>query len=324
MITRFFLYCVLLIVALQQVVYAQQSGRVRVVGSLAFGATNPNDAIYEELRKGLRELGWADGRDFRIEYRTAEGHLDRLLPLATELVRLNVDAIVTGNDESTRAAKQATSSIPIVALLYNHDPVASGFIQSFNRPGGNITGVTVRDSELAAKRLELLKEMVPTLSRLAVFWDLPAQSELAVLEEAARSIGIHLHLIKFKPRGDITAMFRNARAQRADAVMVLHAPQFYVNRNRIGALSRKYMVPTCSSFWEIIEAGGLMSYSTDTRDQYHRGAYFIDRIFRGAKPAELPFEQTSNAKLVVNARTAEMLRLTIPQSILLAADKVIK
>src|SRR5690349_2324522 len=130
MIRRCFLYCLLLAVPLAQFVYAQQSDRVRIVGSLAFGATNPNDPIYEELRKGLRELGWVEGRDFKIEHRTAEGHLDKLLPLATELVRLNVDAIVTGNDESTRAAKQATSSIPIVALLYNHDPVASGFIQS--------------------------------------------------------------------------------------------------------------------------------------------------------------------------------------------------
>jgi putative tryptophan/tyrosine transport system substrate-binding protein len=323
-IRRLLLFCLPLAAALAHVVCAQPSDHVRLVGSLAFGATSPNDPIYDEVRKGLRELGWADGRDFRIEHRTAEGHLDRLLPLAAELVRLKVDAIVTGNDEATRAARQATSSIPIVALLYNHDPVASGFIQSFNRPGGNITGVTVRDSELAAKRLELLKEMLPALSRLAVFWDSPARAELAVLQQAARSIGVHLHLIKFQPPGDIAAMFANAKAQRADAVMVLHAPQFYVNRNRIGALSRKYMLPTCSSFWEIIEAGGLMSYSTDTRDQYHRGAYFIDRIFRGAKPSELPFEEASNAKLVVNVRTAEVLKLTIPQSILLAADKAIK
>ncbi|PWT75493.1 MAG: hypothetical protein C5B46_02525 [Proteobacteria bacterium] len=321
---RRLLLCLPLAAALSQVVYGQPSDHVRIIGSLAFGATSPNDPIYEELRKGLRELGWVDGQDFRIEHRTAEGHQDRLMPLATELVRLKVDAIITGNDEATRAARQATANIPIVALLYNHDPVASGFIQSFPRPGGNITGVTVRDSQLAGKRLELLKEMLPALSRLAVFWDSPARTELADLQQAARSIGIHLYLIKLKPPGDIAAMFADARAQRADAVMVLHAPQFYVNRNRIGALSREYMLPTCSSFWEIIEAGGLMSYSTDTRDQYHRGAYFIDRIFRGAKPAELPFEEASNAKLVVNVRTAEVLRLPIPQSILLAADRTIK
>lgn len=325
MIRRLFLFCLGLSGASPtEVVYAQPPAHVHIVGSLAFGATSPKDPIYEEIRKGLRELGWVDGRDFRIEHRTAEGHLDRLPRLASELVRLKVDAIVTGNDEATRAAKQATSNIPIVALLYNHDPVASGFIQSFNRPGGNITGVTVRDSQLAGKRLELLKEMLPALSRLAVFWDSPARAELEVLQEAARSLRIHLHLIKFKPPGDVAAMFDNARAQKADAVMVLHAPQFYVNRKRIGTLSLEYMLPTCSSFWEITEVGGLMSYSTDVRDQYHRGAYFIDRIFRGANPAELPFEEASNAKLVVNLRTADALRLALPQSILLVADKVIR
>jgi ABC-type uncharacterized transport system substrate-binding protein len=323
-IRRLFLFCLALSAGLAQILYAQPSGHVRIIGSLAFGATSPNDPIYEEIRKGLRELGWVDGRDFRIEHRTAEGHLDRLPRLANELVRLKVDAIVTGNDESTRAAKQATSNIPIVALLYNDDPVASGFIESFNRPGGNITGVTVQDSQLASKRLEVLKEIFPALSRLAVFWDSPGQAELAVLQQAARSLGVHLQLIKFKPPGDIAGMFHTAKERKADAVMVLHAPQFYVNRNRIGALSVAYMLPTCSSFREIIEAGGLMSYSTSVRDQYHRGAYFIDRVFRGVKPAELPFEEASNPKLVVNLRSADTLKIAIPQAILLRADEVIK
>ena len=325
LMARLLVFCLgLALATLTQPLGAQQSERVRVVGSLALGATRPNDPIYEEIRKGLRELGWVDGRDFRIEHRTAEGHPDRLPHLANELVHLKVDVIVTGNDESTRAAKQATSTVPIVALLYNHDPVASGFIQSFNRPGGNITGVTVRDSQLAGKRLELLKETLPGLSNVAVFWDSPARSELEVLKLAARSLGIRLQLMEVKPRNDFEAMFKAAKAQKANAVMVPHAPQFYVNRSRIGALSLEYMLPSCSSFREIIEAGGLMSYSTDVRDQYHRGAYFIDRVFRGAKPAELPFEEASNPKLVVNLRTADALRLTIPQSILLRADEVIR
>ena len=310
--------------AFAMTVWAQPSDRVRIVGSLALGATRPSDPIYEAMRAGLRELGYVEGRDFRIEHRTAEGQLERLPRLAEELVRLKVDVIVTGNDEATRAAKQATSTIPIVALLYNHDPVASGFIESFNRPGGNITGLTVRDSELAGKRLQLLKETLPGLSRVAVFWDAPARGELEVLKPAARSLGIHLQLLELKPPFDIDGMFKSARAQRAGAVMVLHAPQFYVNRTRLGALALENRLPTSAAFRDITEAGGLMSYSTDVRDEYYRGAYYIDRLLKGAKPSDLPFEVTASIKLVVNLKTAKALSLIIPQSILLQANEVIR
>ena len=320
----FLQWLVLCVAASALGVWAQQPDRVRVVGSLALGATRPSDPIYEAIREGLREVGYVEGRDFRIEHRTAEGRLDQLPRVARELVELKVDVIVTGNDEATRAAKQATSTIPIVALLYNHDPVAAGFIQSFNHPGGNITGVTVRDSELAGKRLELLKEMLPGLSRVAVFYDLPGREELAVLKPAARSLGIHLHLLELKPPHDFDAMFKAAKAQKAGAVIVLHAPQFYVNRSRIGTLALKNKVPLSAAFRDITAAGGLMSYSTDVRDEYFRGAYFIDRVLKGAKPSDLPFEETAKIKLVVNLRTADALGVTIPQSILLRADEVIR
>ena len=304
--------------------FAEQPQRVPLIVSLALGATNPSDPIYAEIRRGLRDLGWAEGRDFKIEYRTAAGRMDRLPTIAAELVRLKPDVIVTGNDQTTRAARDATNTIPIVALLYNHDPVASGFIKSFNRPGGNITGMTVRDSQLAGKRLELLREIMPGLSRLAVFWDLPAQDELQELKSSAQALGIQLRLFKVKRGESIEGMFKAAKAQKVGALMVLHAPEFYVNRTQIGALAVASSLPAASSFREITEAGGLMSYSTDVQAEYYRGAYFIDRILKGVRPGDLPFEETSEIRLVLNQRAAEQLHVTIPQSILLRADEVIK
>lgn len=304
--------------------HAQQDAKVRIVASLAFGATRPDDAIYQHLRQGLRELGWTEDRDYRFVHRAADGHAERLPALAEELARMHADVIVTGNDESTRAAAKAAGTIPIVALLYNHDPVASGFIRSFNQPGGNITGITVRDSQLAGKRLQLLKEIQPGLTRLAVLSDAPAQDELAALKEAARDLGVHLEVIPFTTANALSANLRTAKARKADAVMILHAPQFYVNRARIGTLVLDNQLPACTSFPEIVEAGALMSYSTDVRDQYQRGAYFIDRLFKGAKPADLPFEEATDIRLVINLKTAAALHLTVPQALMLRADRLIR
>lgn len=306
------------------VAFAQQSDRVRIIGSLALGATRPDDPIYEAIRKGLRERGYVEGRDFRIEHRTAEGRQERLPALAQELVRLKADVIVTGNDETTRIAKQTAGTIPIVALLYNHDPIASGFIKSFNHPGGNITGLTVRNSELAGKRLELLKEMMPSLARLAVFWDTPAQDELEALKLAARTLAVHLQVMDMTSQPDFHAMFKAAKSQKADAVMILHAPLFYVNRVQLGALALANRMPTSAAFRDIKLAGGLISYSTDVRDQYYRGAYFIDRLLKGTKPSELPFEETARIELVINQKTAKSLGINLPESILLRADEVIR
>jgi putative tryptophan/tyrosine transport system substrate-binding protein len=194
--------------------FAQQSSPVRIIGSLALGATRPDDPIYAAMRKGLRVRGYVEGRDFRIEHRTAEGRQERLPALAEGLVRLKADVIVTGNDEATRIAQQATSTIPIVALLYNHDPIASGFIRSFNHPGGNITGLTVRNSELAGKRLELLKEIMPNLARLAVFWDRPANDELEALKLAARTLTINLQIIDLKSPPDLTLCSRPRKPKK--------------------------------------------------------------------------------------------------------------
>lgn len=304
--------------------WAQQPDRVAVVGRLAVNNGGANDPIEEALRKGLRELGYVEGRTIRVEFRTAQGDADRLPRLAEELVRLNVDVIVTGTEISTRAAKQATSTIPIVAILPDHDPVASGLIESFNRPGGNITGLTVRNSQLAGKRLELLKEMLPGLSRVAVIWDAFVRTEVKELEIAARSLGVQLQLVEVKAPYDFDAAFRAAKGKKAGALMLLSSPQVYIRRVQLGALALEHKVPADAPFRDLTEAGGLMSYSTDVMDAFHRAAYFIDRILKGAKPSDLPFEQSETIKLVVNLKTAKALGITIPQSILLRVDEVIK
>ena len=320
----FLLVCLLGFAALAGSLWAQQPGRVPVVGTFAAGTTGTNDPVYEVLRQGLRDLGYTEGRDYLVVHRAADGHLDRLTALAEELVRLKVDVIVTGTDEATRAAKRATSTIPIVAILYNHDPVASGLIDSFNRPGGNITGLTVRNTELAAKRLQLLKDMIPGLSHVTVFSDSFGQGELDVLRPAARILGVQLRIVEVKSADEFALAFKTAKLRKAGAVMVLTSPLFYANSARLGALALENKLPTMGVFRAITEAGGLMSYSTDVRDAFRRAPYFIDRIFKGTKASELPFEQNDIIKLVVNLKTAKALGLTVPESILVFADEVIR
>jgi putative tryptophan/tyrosine transport system substrate-binding protein len=302
---------------------AQQPDRVPVVGRLAVNA-DANDSIEEAIRKGLRNQGYVEGHTIRIEFRTARGDAALLPSLAEELVRLKVDVIVTGTEISTRAAKQATSTIPIVAILPDHDPVASGLIESFNRPGGNITGLTVRNTQLAGKRLELLKEMLPGLSRVAVFWDPFVRTEAKEFEIAAHSLGIQLQLVEVMAPYDFAASFRAARQKKAGAVVLLSSPHVYNRRVQLGALALENKLPAEAPFRDLMEAGGLMSYSTDEMDSFGRAAYFIDRILKGAKPSDLPFEQSETIKLVVNLKTAKALGITVPQSILLRADEVIR
>jgi putative ABC transport system substrate-binding protein len=302
--------------------WAQQSTKVPVVGLLAIAA-GPKEAVFEALRDGLRELGYVEGRNLKFEHRSAEGHLDRLASMAEELVRLKVDVIVTGTDPATHAAQQATSTIPIVVVLPD-DPVAAGFIESFNHPGGNITGLTVRNNQLAAKRLQLLKEILPGLSRIiALFSDPLARAEVEQMKPVARSLGIELQLVEVNAPYDFDGAFSTAKRQKAGAVMLL-GPQVYVRRFQLGALALKRGLLAESPFHDLTRAGGLMSYSTDFRDGFYRSAYYVDRLLKGAKPSDLPFEQTANIKFVVNLKTADALGISIPQSILLRADEVIR
>ena len=303
--------------------WAQQPNHVAVVGRLTIFAETI-DPVNGAIRQGLRELGYVEGRDFRIEKRSADGRVDELPRAAEELARLNVDVIVTGTEISARAAKQVTSTIPIVAIIPDHDPVASGLIESFNRPGGNITGLTVRNSQLASKRLELLKEMLPSLARVAVLWDPWVRNEVKELEIAAHSLGLQLQLVEVAAPYDFDVALKIAKRKKAGAVMLLSSPQVYIRRVQLGALALRRKIPTDAPFRDLTEAGGLMSYSTDVIDGFHRAAYFIDRILKGAKPGDVPFEQSETIKLVINLKTAKALGITIPESILLRANEVIR
>jgi putative ABC transport system substrate-binding protein len=320
--------CVLLIIALSfttcaTVVYGQRPHRVPVVGLLALSA-GPKDTIYEAIREGLRERGYVEGHDFRFEYRGAQGHVEQLQQLAEELVRIKVDVIVTGVEAAAQAAKQATQTIPIVAVTYDTDPVAAELIESYNRPRGNITGIYTRGTDQIAKQLELIKEVLPSISRMGLLWDDTSPAQHDSIMSAARALGITIEVIVLEPPYDVSAAFRAVRQAKLHAVMVSGGPPLYVQRSRIGALALENKVAAIGSLRDVTEAGGLLSYAGNIRDTFRRVAYYIDRLLKGAKPSDLPIEQSDRFELTVNLKTAKALGITIPQSVLLRADEVIR
>lgn len=305
-------------------VRAEDGSDMPIIGLLAVSAP-ADDAMYAGLREGLRNLGYVEGQHFRFVHRGAQGHSERLPSLTDELVRLRVRAIVTAADEATRAAKRATATIPIVTGIFEQDPVQSGFVESLNRPGGNITGLYTANDQLAAKRLELLNDAVPGLSRVAVLWDSHSHSELAALEPAARSMGIQIDRIEVRRPYDFDAALKLAKRQKCGAVIVsATSPALYVNNSRIAAAALANGLPLNGEARTLAQSGGLMSYSTDPWDALYRVAYFVDRLLKGTKVTDLPVEETTRVRLVVNLRTAKTLRIQVPQSILLRADEVIK
>jgi len=304
-------------------VWAQQSHPVPVVGVLMVAA-GPADGPARGLRKGLGQLGYVDGENIRIEYRFAGGHANRLTPLARELVELKVDVIVTGTEPAVRVLENATSTIPIVAVLSDHDPVASGLVDSLSRPGRNVTGVVSRQSELVGKRLELLKEALPKLSRVAVLWDSFSQRQFDELQQVARSLGIELQSIQLRNPYDFKAAFRSAKQREAGAVVVLFSPVFYRERAQIATLALEAGLPTMNQEESWVTAGGFISYGPTIADTFGRAVYFVDRLLKGAKAADLPVEQATGFKLTVNLKTAKALRLSVPESIVLRADDIIR
>jgi putative ABC transport system substrate-binding protein len=299
---------------------AQGPGKIPRIGILRPGS--PPDPLVEAFRQGLHELGYADGRNIIIEYRWAEGRDERLPSLAADLVRLQLDVIVAG--QAATAVKQATNVIPIV--MPTGDPVKAGLVVSLGRPGGNVTGLTSLSEELPGKWMELAKETLPRVSRVAVLWD-PAgdPSQLRVSELAARSLNIRLQVLKVGRSDGIEGVFAGAKENHAEALIVLGSPFFYAHRTRLIDLAARRRLPTIYPQREFVAgAGGLMSYGADYRDQFRRAATYVDKILKGARPADLPVQQATKFELVINLKTAKALGLTIPQSVLGRADQILE
>ena len=280
----------------------------------------------EAFRQGLRELGYIEGKNIVVEWRFAEGKLDRLPALAAELVRLKVDIIITGGPPATRAAKEATSTIPIV-MTFDPDPVGSGFIANLARPGGNITGLSTFAPELSGKQLELLKEVVPRLSRVGVLGTSTQPGYAQVAKEiaiAAEALGVTLQILDVLTPNDIETAFRNASKGHVEAVLVLASAVVAPHRTQIVDLAAKGRLPAIFPYLEYVEAGGLMSYGVQVNDLYRRAAIYVDKILKGAKPADLPVEQPKKFEFVINLKAAKQIGLTIPPNVLARADKVIK
>ena len=302
-----------------------QANKIPVIGVLMVSA-GPEDPIFQSMRAGMLERGYVKDRDYRIEHRTARGQVERLPQLARELVDLKVDVIVVSLEPVVRILKGLTSTIPIpiVIVSYDHDPVASGFVVSLGRPGGNITGIASRIPDLVGKRLEILKETLPGVNRVAVFWDAFSRGQLDKLAPAARALGIELERIELTGNYDIESAYILAEQRKCAATFMLLSPRFFVRRMEFEPLALKHRLPTAHYDETVVKRGGLMSYGPSNADLFKRAAYFIDRIFKGTAPKDLPIEQEEGLKLVVNQKTAKALGIKVPESILLRADEVIR
>jgi putative ABC transport system substrate-binding protein len=308
-------------------VEAQQPGKVYRVGILTNKASDPAEArLWQAFRSGLRERGWIEGENILIEFRGAEGNTARLPELAADLVRLKVDLIVARSSMFVQPAKEATSSIPIVFVVHA-DPVRTGHVTSLSRPGGNITGLANLMTDLGPKELELLSSAVPVAKRIAILWNPDTPSHIPALKavgEAARTLRVQLQAVGARTAAELEGAFAAMARARAQAVLVLGSPIFFTARQRVAELAITHRLPTMLDASDYVEAGGLMSYSPNYDDLYRRGAVYVDKILKGAKPADLPVEQATKFELVINIKTAKALGLTIPQSVLVRADHVIQ
>jgi len=317
---------VVFFVANVSVAQAQQPTKVTPIGYLAGPSLSAIADRVEAFRQGLRELSFVEGENIVIERRFADGKFDRLPALAAELVRLKVEVIVTGGGPATRAAKEATSTIPIV-MAQDPDPVGNGFVASLARPGGNITGLSNLGPELSGKRLELLKEVVPRLTRVAVFGTSTFVSNAQIIKEtelAAGVLKVQLQYIDVLDPKDIETAFRGASKGRAQAVLVLAGAVFTSQRTQLAALAVKSRLPAIYSATEFVEDGGLMTYGANRSELARRAATYVDKILKGRTPADLPVEQPMKFEFIVNLKAAKQIGLTIPPNVLVRADRVIR
>jgi putative ABC transport system substrate-binding protein len=307
------------------VAQAQQPAKVPRIGLLQ--ASSPGrDPRIEGFRQGLREVGYVQGKNITIEWRYAEGKEELVPKLAAELVQLNVEIIVTDGTNVTRAAKNATKTIPIV-MASDADPVGNGFVASLARPGGNVTGLVNLIAGLSGKRLELLKEAIPGLLRVGIFWNPENPSSVSGFketQEAARALAIQLQSLEVPSADDFAGAFQAATKAKARALTVVSDSLMFSNRRRLLELASKNKLPTMhtQSLW--VDAGAMMSYGTNLPDLWRRAAIYVDKILKGAKPADLPVEQPTKFEFVINLKTAKQIGLNIPQSVLYQADRIIK
>jgi putative ABC transport system substrate-binding protein len=307
---------------------SQQPGNVARVGYLS--STIPDcsvSPVCQALAQRLQALGYVEGQNLRLEFRTAAGQLERLPALAAELIRLPVDVLVVAGPEVTlRAARDATRTTPIVMIAVDYDPIALGYIAGLPRPGGNITGVVSQQLQVTGKCLELLKDALPQLTRVAVLWDEPSADQFRTAAEAARVLGVQVHSLALSepPAYDFEGAFAAAARERADALMVLQSPLFSAARARITALAAQHRLPAMYGWRAYVDAGGLMAYGASLVDMGRRAATYVDRILKGATPADLPVEQPMHFELVINLKTAEALGLTLPTTLLFQATEVIR
>jgi putative tryptophan/tyrosine transport system substrate-binding protein len=319
---------VVVLLAVAVIAEAQETKKVYRIGYLSGSRLSTTSNRNEAFRQGLRELGYVEGKSIVIEWRYAEGKFDRLPALAAELVRLKVEIIVTGGGATTRAAKEATNTIPIV-MAQDFDPVGNGFVASLARPGGNITGLSTLAPEISGKQLELLKEIVPRLSRVAVFGTSSAQPGSALLlrevELVAKAFGVKLQYLDVLSAKDIATAFQAASKERAEAVLMMARGNAVVGaQTQVAELAVKSRLPVIYSGGAFVEAGGLVSYGVNLNDLDRRAATYVDKILKGAKPADLPVEQPKKFEFIINLKAAKQIGLTIPPNVLARADRVIR
>jgi len=303
--------------------HAQQAGRVPRVGILPGGPLAPRLHQWDAFRQTLHALGYTEGQNILLEFRPPAQEGDPFEPLAVDLETDEVDVIVATAERAIRATREATSTIPIV-VCPTRDPVGEGFVASLARPGGNITGLSILTTDLTAKRLEILREIMPQVARVAVLWTPGTEAQVRAAELAARAMGIELVAVEAAGDGDLEQAFAAAATSRAGALLVVGAPTFFGLRARITALALQHRLPAMYYLPSFAHVGGLVGYGPSDTEYYRRAALYVDKILKGAKPADLPVEQPMKFELVINLKTAQALGITMPPSLLLLADEVIQ